>query len=135
LQEFAPGLVEPFRADGAVNLAAARQKFAGAVQPLMSQNIKILQGLGPMSEMEFKAANEALPKFGLEKEATEFLLDFFERKSGPIIQRADAARSFMETNPEFGRTGFLRFNPAQYSPPTAPPPAAPTAEDPLGLRR
>jgi hypothetical protein len=131
VQEFAPALMPR----DSTNLVAVRQSFAGAVQPLMAQNLEMMRGLGAMSEKEFEAAMQSLPKFGQDKVATEFLLGLVERKSRPIVQRAEGARSFMETNPEFERTGFLRFNPMQYSPaPGSAPPASPKADDPLGLR-
>lgn len=120
VQEFAPALLPR----DSKNLVAARQAFAGAVQPLMAQNLEMMRGLGAMSENEFKAAMSSLPKFGQDKAATEFLLGLTERKSTPLIQRAEAAREFMDTNPEFGRTGFMRFNPSQYAPPGEPEPQA-----------
>lgn len=131
IQEYAPRLMP----QGAPNLVAARQAFSGAVQPLMAQNLEMMRGLGAMSEKEFQAAMEALPKFGQDKAATDFLTGLVERKSKPIYDRAVAAREYMNT-PEFEQSGFLRFDTSRFmaTPNSAPNPKAAGVADPLGIR-
>ncbi|HEX7021771.1 MAG TPA: hypothetical protein VF171_02865 [Trueperaceae bacterium] len=111
LQEFTPGFVPKDKAE-------ARQAFLGATRPMMAQALEMMRGLGPMTEKEFQAATAALPKFGLEKGATEYLTNLFERKAQTAIGTYESALQYTQT-PEFGTSGFLRFRP-QYTT-TAPP--------------
>lgn len=114
--------------------AQLRQKFTGAVAPMIQDSLQMMRGLGAMSDREFAAATSRVPQFGQQKEATEYLVNLIESKSKPLVENYTNALAY-SNSPEFEKSGFLKYRPsytqAPYNP-TAATPASPQQQGGVG---
>lgn len=108
-------------------LAGDRQLFDVGVNQALQLALEKMRGLGQMTEVEFEAATKELARFSNTREANEYIINLMESKARDNAQTYDMALEYMN-NPEFERSGFARFRPANTMRRTAPVKGGPAAK-------